>query len=742
MPQASQRLDLGDLVKPAAAPSQPNAGGLDLTGLVQPGAEPEKLSALSRGVEALVTPLVSREQAARFVGAPSALSFRGFVDTLKATGGALKDLPGLLWREPLATLKGAARGAAEGPGLLVREPFAVLKGFGQGAVEGASTLSDPLSVAALLTGGAARAARPALVRALRAIPAAERALIAARIRGDLPTLQALRAELASLRSNAEIRQVFTRFLRGVDVGASGALAAGGVEKLATAESLPEAGAGLAEVAAGALGVKTATPVPKLGRAIPTHAGELAPARGFMVDRAGRAVPTAEASRLADVPAPDTSEVRGVRAAVADRDLEGRAIERRIFSGDVAAKDAPLIALSDLERRELRRMLAEMENFQFTPKTFNRVERGAGGAFEVVGGAAGAPVYDDIVGFYQSPPSRAQVTEAIRKALRGEHTAVGQRAIEVMRMRVAGDPTVSPAWLPDEAGDETLAEWLARREADTAKAEASAFETFGRDVDELAGAGVIENEPGAAGFGRVGAMQSATGGAGGALVGAATGEDTEDRIKRAVTFGAAGALAPVLFKSGPGRGAARREAARAAGSASAGPEIKPDRLAARRRGPFLQVDPDIASSLPRAEAIRASRALPLRSIEAFPDVIKPDVRALLEKHGGFTAQRRGVQSVERTAALAERVPVPLEQVLRPGTALNAAELQAYKDAVSTVVWRSRQLASKVARGQASDLDRLQLSRLNDEAAVLLASYRGAVAEAGRALNICRRSCRTA
>lgn len=140
-------------------------------------------------------------------------------------------------------------------------------------------------------------------------------------------------------------------------------------------------------------------------------------------------------------------------------------------------------------------------------------------------------------------------------------------------------------------------------------------------------------------------------------------------------------------------------------------------------------------VPPQGAISDARLLQFPSIQKMPEEVQGDILKLLEAHGGFEAQRRGVQSFDRTNALAQQVTVPLEQ-LKPGTALNAEELAAYRDAVASIMSQRIPLAQKVAAGSATDIEKLQLQKLTEEGTALVASYRGAKAEAGRSLSILR------
>ncbi len=140
-------------------------------------------------------------------------------------------------------------------------------------------------------------------------------------------------------------------------------------------------------------------------------------------------------------------------------------------------------------------------------------------------------------------------------------------------------------------------------------------------------------------------------------------------------------------------------------------------------------------VPPAKEIPEDRKLEFPSIQKMPEEIRPELEALLERFGGFERQRRGVQSWERTEELAKDVWLPLE-TLKTGTALNAEELAAYKNALATVMTKRNEVLERVKGVDATERDRLEFMYLTDVATTLTASYRGAKAEAGRALNILR------
>ena len=144
-------------------------------------------------------------------------------------------------------------------------------------------------------------------------------------------------------------------------------------------------------------------------------------------------------------------------------------------------------------------------------------------------------------------------------------------------------------------------------------------------------------------------------------------------------------------------------------------------------------------IPPQKPIPVDRLHEFPSIQKMPSVIRADIEEMLQRYQGFEAQRRGVQSWDRTQELAKDMWLPLE-TLQPGKALNAEELSAYQTAIATALTMRKPLLEKIQDGSATDWNRLQASHLTDVATVLTASYRGAKAEAGRALNILRAKAR--
>lgn len=146
-----------------------------------------------------------------------------------------------------------------------------------------------------------------------------------------------------------------------------------------------------------------------------------------------------------------------------------------------------------------------------------------------------------------------------------------------------------------------------------------------------------------------------------------------------------------------------------------------------------------NSIPRAKGLSKAAQTAFPSIEKMPEEIRGDITDIMEKYHGFADSRRGVQPVERTQALAERLTVPLNQI-KPGTAMSAEELVAHRDILASLMVDRADLAKKITAGNATEGDKAMFSQKNLEATIVLANYRGAKAEAGRALNILKTQAR--
>jgi hypothetical protein len=466
---------------------------------------------------------------------------------------------------------------------------------------------------------------------------------------------------------------------------------------------------------GTLGAKSAARVPEIPT-IRTHAGELPPARTTYIapesGPAGRLEQADEVAETAQRAARDAqmaaARIEGKRAAVIDREFDGAKVQGQTYSSDPSAIDAPKVQLSNEEARELRRMKAELDNLEFTPRTRVEIPGAERGKDEIwVAGAAGAPVYSDITGALKSPPTRHAVAEAIGAFLDGRHNATGQRALEVARLRLQGDPTVSQPMLPPSAGDPPLRVSDLDDAADVPRGgapledEALAFERFAADVEDLAGVGGSRKgrEPGEEGKILTALGVRAGGAVAGGLTGAASGDTPEEKVKRALIYGAAGFAAPSLMRSNAGRTAAR------------------EALAAR---PVM--------GAPRTNPLAGTDVF----LRKFPEELRQGVREVLERNGGFDRQRRGVLSQPHVERLAETISVDVWQRLTPGTALPAEAIRAYADTVATLQSKADDLARKISGGQSTDADLLAFQQTRAELDTTLASLMGARSEAGRAL----------
>ena len=118
------------------------------------------------------------------------------------------------------------------------------------------------------------------------------------------------------------------------------------------------------------------------------------------------------------------------------------------------------------------------------------------------------------------------------------------------------------------------------------------------------------------------------------------------------------------------------------------------------------------------------------------VIRDDLAQVIEDHNFFQRQRRGVRHHETTVETAKRITVELDKQLPRGTALNAEGGQALGMALASITGEKKALANKIAadvkRGIRNENDLFDFERLKIRQAILTASYVGAEAEAGRAL----------
>lgn len=162
------------------------------------------------------------------------------------------------------------------------------------------------------------------------------------------------------------------------------------------------------------------------------------------------------------------------------------IPRKRRSLNEPAEKVDYASVTDDQRRELRRVMREIEEFPFVKRTLNKIEAGHGNAYDVVGGEAGAPVYNDIVTTDRA--GRPQGTrDAARAAIwrflyEGKRSALSDRAMDVVIRRLAGDNSLSKPSLPPEFGDLPYGMDI-RRRPELSQAERDVEDRFARQIEQ-------------------------------------------------------------------------------------------------------------------------------------------------------------------------------------------------------------------------------------------------------------------
>lgn len=111
----------------------------------------------------------------------------------------------------------------------------------------------------------------------------------------------------------------------------------------------------------------------------------------------------------------------------------------------------------------------------------------------------------------------------------------------------------------------------------------------------------------------------------------------------------------------------------------------------------------------------------------------NLKSIFQENEGFASQRRGVMTVEETKRLAQTLMPRLN--LRPGTTLNAEEMQSLGDAVATLQAKVDRVSEALLTPQGKTLlNEAKLAQAREELSYALASFAGATAESGRVLNI--------
>ncbi|HVL66763.1 MAG TPA: M15 family metallopeptidase [Vicinamibacterales bacterium] len=422
-----------------------------------------------------------------------------------------------------------------------------------------------------------------------------------------------------------------------------------------------------------------------------------------------------------------AEASTVPAAVMDFHPSGQ----KVYSSDPSAPSVKQVPLDNLEVGEVRRMLAEMDAMPFTKHSFVDDVVGKGGSLEVVPGGAGARVYDDVIQQYGGgQPGRAAIADAMQKVLEGEPSVYGPAIREVARLRLGGRLR---GQLPPDAGD--LPQSGRMTDDD--------YLEFARFVDREAAdvAGDPSRLIGESGAVNAALLANMGGAAVGAATGAAAGSTPEEKIKGALLGGGVGFVGSNLLQRGAGQKILRGTLDKPNTDGTPREKILrgiPDRLnlSTPLAGRLVMSGETLPTTGRPAPRPGTPHADPMQGTEAFLGKFAPEIREgiteVLERNGGFDAQRRGVVNQADVERLAEGIAVDLQRTLKPGTALNAEAVRSHVDALATAQSKVNELAAKVARGGNTDADVLALQAAKAEVQTIAASVMGARSEAGRAL----------
>lgn len=211
-----------------------------------------------------------------------------------------------------------------------------------------------------------------------------------------------------------------------------------------------------------------------------------------------------------------------------------------------------------------------------------------------------------------------------------------------------------------------------------------------------------------------------GGAVGAAAGAATGDTPGERARNAMIGGALGAAAPSLVR----QGVTTMARFRAPGATLAAPGTA-----------TVTAQTFPTTGRPAPQPTHTMRD-PMRGVDVFLEKFAPEfrsgIREVIERNGGFEAQRRGRMPQEDVERLAQTVTVDLQRRLKPGTALNTEAVRAHVDAWAGAQAKINEMSARIRNGQNSDTDILGLETARAELNTIAASVMGARSEAGRAL----------
>lgn len=170
------------------------------------------------------------------------------------------------------------------------------------------------------------------------------------------------------------------------------------------------------------------------------------------------------------------------------------------------------------------------------------------------------------------------------------------------------------------------------------------------------------------------------------------------------------------------------------------QIKADVI--KRATPDAEQAAGIANAMNRMGIVppTAPGRTPYRNFRADKLQTTDDIKALIddvaEKSGGFVEARRGVQSWRDTAGQAKDYGIDELLGRKPAEAWNAPQLHAGREILLELSERIGKAAKIIDSGKASAEDMLAFRQMLGQHAAVQETLQGAVAEAGRALNIMR------
>jgi hypothetical protein len=145
-------------------------------------------------------------------------------------------------------------------------------------------------------------------------------------------------------------------------------------------------------------------------------------------------------------------------------------------------------------------------------------------------------------------------------------------------------------------------------------------------------------------------------------------------------------------------------------------------------------PFSSGGFPPARPLTATQVADESFLSKLPDDIRGTLRKVWTEYGGFEDQRRSVQPLDRTQALADRLTLP--ESLPAGATLNAEGVTHAYDALIAKEREFSALDPKVKAGTVSDAEWLRHRELETERVLAAERVRGVVAESGRSLRAIR------